>query len=418
VRGRIVLRDVTKVYRKAVREGRFQSVKGALLHGDLLRGLSPREQFVALEDLGLEVAPGEAVALIGPNGSGKSTALKLISGILRPSAGEVEVEGRVTALIELGAGFHPEIPGRENVIINGMLLGLSRAEVERRLPEIVSFAGIEEFIDQPVKVYSSGMFVRLGFAVAVAVDPDILLIDEVLAVGDAAFTRRCLDRIARMRREGVTLVIVSHDLDLVTALADRAVYLRRGRVVAEGPADAVVARYRSDVAGEEAGDTEGQERVRVVEEGRRWGTGDVEIEEVTFSSGGVPLRVVPSGADCTVHIRYRVRQPVEDFVFGLAWHTSEGGLVGGHNTQLDGLEPRRLNGAGEVRCRYGALQLASGEYWLDVAVHAADGLAYDYWCRAARLRVTAPVGWPGVWAPAHSWECDQPLWDAGPRGER
>lgn len=418
MKGRIVLRDVTKVYRKAVREGRFQSVKGALLHGDLLRGLAPRERFVALENLGLEVAPGEAVALIGPNGSGKSTALKLISGILRPSAGEVEVDGRVTALIELGAGFHPEIPGRENVIINGMLLGLSRTEVERRLPEIVSFAGVEEFIDQPVKVYSSGMFVRLGFAVAVAVEPDILLIDEVLAVGDAAFTRRCLDRIARMRREGVTLVIVSHDLDLVTALADRAVYLRRGRVVAEGPADAVVARYRSDVAGDEAGESESQERVRVVEEGQRWGTGDVEIDEVTFSSGGVPLRVVPSGADCTVHIRYRVQHPVEDFVFGLAWHTAEGALVGGHNTKLDGLEPRRLSEAGEVRCRYGALQLAPGEYWLDVAVHAAEGLAYDYWCRAARLRVTAQEDWPGVWAPPHRWECDQPLWSAEPPRER
>ena len=161
----------------------------------------------------------------------------------------VAVDGRVTALIELGAGFHPEITGRENVVINGMLLGLSRREVEQRMAEIIAFAELGPFIDQPVKTYSSGMYVRLGFAVAVSVEPDILLIDEVLAVGDEVFTRRCLDRLARMRQRGVTMVLVSHDLELVTTFADRALYLERGRVAAAGPADAVVARYRSDAAG-------------------------------------------------------------------------------------------------------------------------------------------------------------------------
>jgi ABC-type polysaccharide/polyol phosphate transport system ATPase subunit len=212
------------------------------------------------------------VALIGPNGSGKSTLLKLTGGILKPTSGTVEVDGRVTALIELGAGFHPEITGRENVVINGMLLGLERREIEARMKEIVDFADIGSFIDQPVKIYSSGMYVRLGFAVAVAADPNVLLIDEVLAVGDEAFTRRCLDRLARMRQRGVTMVLVSHDLDLVTSFADRALYLERGRLVAEGPADAVVARYRSDAAGDtDDGHEEGQ--ARQVEGDRRWGNG-------------------------------------------------------------------------------------------------------------------------------------------------
>jgi lipopolysaccharide transport system ATP-binding protein len=401
---------VRKVFRWRGPRSRMETLKGALFHRRHARRLPAVAEHVALEDVDLEVRPGEAVAVIGPNGSGKSTLLKLAGGILRPTAGTVAVEGRVTALIELGAGFHPEITGRENVVINGMLLGLSRVEIERRMTAIVEFAGIGPFIDQPVKTYSSGMYVRLGFAVAVAVDPDVLLIDEVLAVGDEAFTRRSLDRLARMRRRGVTMLLVSHDLDLVGHFADRALYLNRGRVVVESAPDAAVARYRCDVAGEEVRAEEARREVRVVEEGRRWGNGDVEILEVSVSSGGSPQRLLPSGAPCTVHIGYRVHRPVTDFVFGIAWQRVGGPLAGGHNTELDGLVPDRLAADGEVRCSYDALALAPGDYQLDVAVHAADGLAYDYWCDAVRLRVTAPVAWPGVWAPRHRWEGDGPEW--------
>jgi hypothetical protein len=255
------------------------------------------------------------------------------------------------------------------------------------------------------------MYVRLGFAVAVSVEPDILLIDEVLAVGDEAFTRRGLDRLARMRRLGVTMVLVSHDLELVSGFAERAVYLRAGRVVADGAPDAVIARYRSDVAGGEAAAEPAVPAVRVIEEGRRWGNGDVEILGVTVSSDGVEQRLVPSGAPCAVHIRYRVHRPVEDFVFGVAWQRLDGTAVGGHNTALDGLRPRRLADDGEVRCRYDALALAPGAYQLDAAVHRSDGLAYDYWCDAARVRVTSAVDWPGIWAPPHRWEGEGPLWE-------
>jgi len=410
VTGSIRLDAVHKVYRWRGPKTRHDSVKGAFFHRKLRRRIPALAEHVALEKVDLEVRPGEAVAVIGPNGSGKSTLLKLIGGILRPTSGSVAVEGRVTALIELGAGFHPEITGRENVVINGMLLGLTRPVIEEKMAEIVDFAGLGSFIDQPVKTYSSGMYVRLGFAVAVAVEPDILLIDEVLAVGDEAFTRRGLDRLARMRRQGVTMVLVSHDLDLVAHFADRAVYLCDGRVVAEGPSDAVVARYRSDVAGETHRDGREDRPVRVVEEGRRWGTGDVEILEVGTSTGGARQRMVPTGRDCTVHIRYGVHHPVDDFVFGIAWHRMDGAKVGGHNTDLDGLEAVRLAEDGELRCVYDSLQLAPGDYRLDVAVHARDGLAYDYWCDAARVRVTSAVGWPGVWAPTHRWEGEGPEW--------
>lgn len=408
--GSILFEAVRKVYRwRGLRRGR-DTIKGAFFHRSIGRGRSTFEHHVALDGVDLEVEPGEAVAVIGPNGSGKSTMLKLAGGILRPTAGTVTTVGRVTALIELGAGFHPEITGRENVVINGMLLGLSRTEVERLIPQIVEFAGLGSFIDQPVKTYSSGMQVRLGFAVAVAVDPDILLIDEVLAVGDEAFVRRCLDRLAWMRQRGVTMVLVSHDLDLVSHFADRAVYLNRGRVVVDGTSDAAVARYRSDVAGEESVTDDGARGVRVVEEGRRWGNGDVELVDVFCASQGVRQKMLPSGGACTVHLRYRVHRPVEDVVIGVAWHRVNGGLVGGHNTDLDGASPRRLVEEGEVRCVYQSLDLAPGDYLIDAAVHARDGLAYDYWCDASRLRVTAPVPWPGVWAPDHRWEGEGPEW--------
>jgi len=411
VKGSINFREVRKVYRWRGRSRRHETLKGAFFHRRLTGGARTSSEHVALDGIDLEVEPGEAVALVGPNGSGKSTFLKLAGGILKPTQGTVEVDGRVTALIELGAGFHPEITGRENVLINGMLLGLSRREIEARMPDIVDFADIGDFIDQPVKIYSSGMYVRLGFAVAVAVDPDVLLIDEVLAVGDEAFTRRCLDRLAKMRQRGVTMVLVSHDLDLVTAFADRALYLEGGRAVVVGPTDTVVARYRSDAAGKaKRGRPKASEPRTVEEEGRRWGNGDVEIIKVEVFAGDTPQRLIPGGSPCRLSIRYRVLREVEDFVFGVAWHRADGTQVSGHNTDLAGLVPRRLARDGEMCCVYDSLQLAPGDYLVDVAVHARDGLAYDYWCDAARVRVTSSVDWPGVWAPPLRWESSGPEW--------
>ncbi len=410
MKGSIRFVDVRKVFRWRGVGTRHETIKGAFFHRAPRRQSLTAQEHVALDGVDLEVAPGEAVAIIGPNGSGKSTLLKLTGGILKPTAGSVEVEGRVTALIELGAGFHPEISGRENVVINGMLLGLERREIEERMQEIVDFADIGSFIDQPVKIYSSGMYVRLGFAVAVAADPDVLLIDEVLAVGDEAFTRRCLDRLARMRQRGVTMVLVSHDLDLVTSFADRALYLASGRVVAQGPADAVVARYRSDAVGAKDAAAE-ERRTSETESDRRWGNGDVEILGVELLVGDKPLRMVPSGGPCTVRIRYAVHRKVEDFVFGIAWHRADGTQVSGHNTDLGGLVPRRLAADGEVCCVYDSLQLAPGEYLVDVAVHARNGLAYDYWCDALEVRVTSEIDWPGVWSPPHRWLSDGPEWE-------
>jgi len=412
VKGRLRFADVRKVYRWRGSRVRNESVKGAVLGNWWRRRLVKHEAHVALDGIDLEISPGEAVALIGPNGSGKSTMLKLAGGILKPTEGSVDVGGRVTALIELGAGFHPEITGRENVLINGMLLGLDRHEVESRLPEILEFAGIGDFIDQPVKTYSSGMYVRLGFAVAVAVEPDVLLIDEVLSVGDEAFTRQCLDRLARMRQAGVTMVLVSHDLDLVEAFADRAVYLGAGRIRAEGDVEEVIASYRADVAGRttHSPDNAG-EGVHVIEEGRRWGSGEVEIRSVDLVSDAGSARLIPTGTPCALRIRTHATHEIDDFVVGVAWNRADGALVAGHNTELDGLVPGRLVGDGEIRCTYEALDLTPGDYLVDVAVHTKDGRAYDYWCEALAIKVTAGVEWPGVWNPPRRWEWDDEVFD-------
>jgi len=401
--GEVLFDGVSKTFRVRGRRGRHETLKGALFSRWSRRKTTKTADFLALDDINVAVGRGEVLALLGPNGSGKSTFLKLAGGILRPTSGRIMTEGRITALIELGAGFHPEITGWENVIINGMLMGLSRREVEQRMDDIVEFAGIGDFIDQPVKTYSSGMYVRLGFAVAVAVDPDILLIDEVLAVGDEAFVARCLDRLARMRRRGVTMILVTHDLDMACAFADRGIYLDHGRIVADGPTDQVVARYRGDVAGDRVDQERPRNPVRVLEEGRRWGNGDVEILDVEIWADGRPIRLIPSGAAAEVRISYEVHHAVDDVVFGVAWHGMDGTLVSGHNTDLDGLDGGRLEGRGQVSCFYEEVPLAAGAYSLDVAIHARDGMAYDYWCRVAELRVTAPIQWPGVWAPGHQW---------------
>ena len=244
----IEVRDVQKTYRRYGRRRQFGTLKSALLSGRVLRDLRPDDTFQALKGVSFDVRAGKTFGIVGRNGSGKSTMLKLIAGIGRPTVGSVIVRGRISALIELGAGFHPEISGRDNVYINGMMLGLTKREVSARFDEIVAFAELEEFIDAPVKTYSSGMYMRLGFAVAVHVDPEVLLVDEVLAVGDEAFTHKCLDTFSEFRRKGRTVLLVTHSLDLVTTFCDEVLWLDSGLIRGQGDPRRVIDAYRLDVA--------------------------------------------------------------------------------------------------------------------------------------------------------------------------
>src|SRR5438105_1561542 len=243
---------VSKIYRRYAQRKQFATLKSALLSRSLISDLKPDQTFSALKDVSFTVAAGRTFGIIGSNGSGKSTMLKLVAGITKPTSGSVKVHGRVSALIELGAGFHPEISGRENVFINGIMLGLSKREVARRFDEIVEFAELQDFIDAPVKTYSSGMYMRLGFAVAIHVNPDVLLVDEVLAVGDEGFTHKCLDKFAEFRRRNRTILLVTHSLNLVERFCDEALWLDEGHAMTHGDPKRVVGAYLTKVEEGEA----------------------------------------------------------------------------------------------------------------------------------------------------------------------
>ena len=465
----VVLRGVSKSYRKWGRTRAFGTLKSALLGRGLSAALAPSEVVAALTDVSFSVARGETFGVIGPNGSGKSTLLKLVAGLFKPTAGTVEISGKVSALIELGAGFHPEISGRENVVINGVMLGLTRREIERKLPEIVAFSGLEDFIDEPVKTYSSGMYIRLGFAVAVHVAPEILVVDEVLAVGDEAFAHRCLDTIADFSRRGKTIFFVSHSLALVEELCDRVLYLEHGRTKALGDPRETLAGYRMDVAAQEGErlaiehrreekifleGEEGKERAETApsrgdaaarreaplpfeekspvpleslqqattataplpleqqetpssapaEKPRRWGSREVEITGCRLlDAAGAERYAFRSGESVTVEIGVAPRAPLSDFVFGIGLFTPEDVCVHGTNTEIDGFLPSRLDGPAAVRVTLPALDLGTGTYLVDVAVHSRREAPYDYWRGACRFQVDSPDRGAGLWRPERRW---------------
>jgi len=418
----ISLDQVTKSYRKFGRRSQFQTLKSALLKRDL--HLPPTESVLALQDLTFTVGRGESFGIIGRNGSGKSTLLKVISGILKPTTGSVVVEGRISALIELGAGFHPEISGRENIFINGIMLGLSRREIEKRYDRIVDFAGIGDFLDQPVKTYSSGMYVRLGFSVAVHVDPDILIVDEVLAVGDEEFSQKCVARIQEMKYRGCTLLFVTHQLGLIRDLCDRALWLDHGTAAAIGDPMRVVDRYLQEVAGivplpepaveiATAGavdldvaakvedETDGDELL----EEERWGSGEVLLKEVKLrDERGRELVALGGPSAVTVEMTVEVREPQTDFVFGLGIYHADGTCVYGTNTDLESLIGERLESDGKVRFVMPSLELVSGSYRLDTAIHTRNGRAFDYRRGVIRFTVGSRIHDIGVYRPRHDWE--------------
>ena len=418
----VTVSGVGKLYRRMAPGFRLRTLKSALLEGRLVDDLSPAESIAAVEGVSFTVERGEAFGLIGSNGSGKSTLLKLVAGILKPTTGSGVVDGRLAALIELGAGFHPEISGRENVYINGAVLGLTRREIDERYDAIVEFSGLGDFMDEPVKNYSSGMYVRLGFAVAIQTDPDVLLVDEVLSVGDEAFAHRCLRRIEELLAAGRTLLFVSHSLGLVEELCDRVLWLERGRERMVGTPRRVVDAYRDAVAEAEgqrhraekderaAVSAHGEEAAPSAEDGTtaeeplRWGSRVAEITAVRLLAGDGEERYrLTSGEAATVEMTVRAPRPLEDFVFGVAVATPRGIEVWGTNTDLAGLRPGRLAGEALVRVECPRLDLAPGEYHLDVAVHARDGAPYDYRRKILAFTVTASRHSVGVYAPPHRW---------------
>jgi ABC-type polysaccharide/polyol phosphate transport system ATPase subunit len=410
---------VTKVYRRFSGRRRFGTLKSALLRGSVLSDLHPAGTFAAVKDVSFKVPQGATYGVIGRNGSGKSTMLKLVAGITKPTEGTVAVNGRVSALIELGAGFHPEISGRENVFINGIMLGLTKREIARRFDEIVDFAGLRDFIEAPVKTYSSGMYVRLGFAVAINVDPDVLLVDEVLAVGDEAFTHKCLDKFAEFRRRGKTILLVTHSLSLVEKFCDDVLWLDAGAVRGDGDPRRVVSEYLTDVAkGEDqalaaqvaavppapAPEAEPPADMFTAGEGR-WGSREIEIVSVRILGGdGAPRHVFESGEPAAFEMVVRTNKPVGPVVFGVSLFNADGVCCYGTNTSIEDLPVPELHGDQTVTFRIRSLDMVEGSYKLDVAAHREDGYPYDYHRLLHGFRVNSRTKDIGIFRPPHSWE--------------
>jgi lipopolysaccharide transport system ATP-binding protein len=396
--------------RFTIHHERARSLQDALLHAFRRRGW--REEFWALRDVSFAVAPGEALGVIGANGSGKSTLLKLATRLLAPTHGRVDVQGRVAALLELGAGFHPELTGRDNVYLNASILGIPRRRVDERFADIVEFAGLERFVDTPVKRYSSGMQARLGFAVAVHVDPDVLLLDEVLAVGDLQFQERCLERIQALHADGRTILLVSHDLTAVAQLCTRVLWLHDGQVRALDAPERVIDAYRHHLLGDGGQGIGAREPAPGSQPpspgtGRRWGSGEIELTAVELlDAAGHPSTRLLTGSPLVVRLRYHARRRVRRPVFGVAIYA--GGLqVSGPNTRVDGCPIEQAEGSGELRYRIEALPLLPGAYTLSAAVYDEQELhPFDHHHQCYPFRVASPDGVEryGLLELAGSWE--------------
>jgi ABC-type polysaccharide/polyol phosphate transport system ATPase subunit len=369
----LAIQGISKVYRL------FDKPSDRLKQLAPFVSMKPKE-FWALRDVSFEVGKGEIVSLIGPNGCGKSTLLQIVSGILQPTTGRVVTRGRLAALLELGAGFNPEFTGRENVFLNGEILGFSPAEIARMLPGIEEFAGIGDFIDRPVKEYSSGMYVRLAFATAIHVDPDILIVDEALAVGDAIFANRCIRKFEELKEKGVTILFVSHDLGLVKQLSHRAVFLLNGRIEAIGSPKEVIDRYIGLVLERQKSDREKSQQSSSLRSSFRHGDGSSEVLDVQLlDEEGRPSLAFMSGQVMDIRIRTRYHRRTVQPMVGVLIRTRIGIDVYGTNTRVEKFDTGTVSPGQEVEVNFRfRCNLTPQQYTLTVATQNSDGSSHDW----------------------------------------
>ena len=331
--------------------------------------LRPKE-FWAVDDVSFELKEGECLGLIGRNGAGKSTILKMLNGIILPDKGTIKIRGRVGALIEVGAGFHPQLTGRENIYINGAILGLTKKEIDRHFDSIVAFSGIEEFIDTPVKFYSSGMFVRLGFSVAAHLQPDVLLVDEILAVGDMLFQGKCLEHISHLCREGCTIILVSHDEERVRRVCDRGILLDKGRAIFQGDLNSCYAQYHGLAPDAWIGET------------RRAGNRKVEIRQVEFlDAQGIPQKTFRVGQPMTVRVHLVPHEPVDDPIVDICFNSNLGYAACSINSKFRGCNLGRLDSPCAVEIRVPSVHVSPGGYRITAIITGPDQLDIYDWRR-------------------------------------
>ncbi len=401
----VEVKDVKKYYKKFSNSHKFLTIKSALVNKTLFKDLSGKETFEALKGVSFNVEEGKTLSIIGENGSGKSTLLKLLAGISKPTSGEIVTKGRISALIELGAGFHPEISGRENIFINGIILGLSKKKIQEKLDDIIKFAELEDFIDNPVKTYSSGMYMRLGFSIAINVDPDILLIDEVLAVGDASFVPKCIDKINEFKRNGKTIIFVSHDLSTVERISDEVIWLKKGKIEMQGYPKRVVDAYLEYIGKKDEKKAEEKHKKEEEEIEKRWGSKEIEIKNLKMrDKKGKEKYIFDSNEPLTIEFDVNSKIEENDFVFGIGVFNSNGIMCYGSNTLMEDFVSKNIKGKGKVKIRIPRLNLINGTYFLDIAVHKRDGYPFDYHHFQYTFKVTSINKDVGIARIDHEWE--------------
>lgn len=389
------------------------------------------EKREVLKDISFKLKQGEAVGLIGHNGCGKSTTLKLLTRIMYPDSGNIIMRGRVSSLIELGAGFHPDMSGRENIYINASIFGLTKKEIDKRLDDIIAFSELEEFIDNPVRTYSSGMYMRLAFAVAINVDADILLIDEILAVGDVNFQAKCFNRLREIKAEGTTIVIVSHSLGQIEQICDRSIWIHEGLIRADGKPREVHPEYldymgiqRQEIAQKEKQRKEEKEEAKITEkeqpnevevkaqdsivvsdEKKRWGNGCARISNVDMCDRtGKKQTAFKTGEDVIIKVEFLVKEKVRDAVFGIGIFRIDGIQCYGTNTRIDKMQEFDLCKNGCVEVVLEKLNLLPGKYLLDVAIESEIGIAVDYYREAYQFEMFSGTEDVGISRVNHSWK--------------
>ncbi len=391
---------VTKKYR--LRLGRDRLTKAFM---SIFRQREVAKEICALKDVRFEVEKGEALGIVGPNGAGKTTTLKLISRITHPTLGNIEINGTISGLIEVGAGFNVDLTGRENVYLNGSILGLKKKAIREKFDSIVQFAEVEKFIDMPVKRYSLGMYLRLGFAVAAHVEPEILLIDEILAVGDASFQSKCLRRIKKLKDQGTTIVFVSHNLQLVRRLCDQCLLLNEGKLIIDGKSEEVMHKYYSEIITKDNLDLVNKEKALPCNIERHKET-QVEITEVRFiDEAGVEGETFKSGEKMTIQINYFAKQRIEEPTFSAAFYTIDGTLYYGQHTKEDGLHIDYIKDAGTVEIKFENLYLVPGVFEVSIGIWDKDVVSPYLWQqRAYKLKILEGVKIGGLVYIPHTWK--------------
>lgn len=412
----IDIADVAKSFKVYYDKG--QSLKERLL----FRNRSRHETRTVLDGVSFQVREGEAIGLIGQNGCGKSTMLKLMTRILYPDRGSITMRGRISSLIELGAGFHPDMTGKENIFTNASIFGLGRKEIERRLEAIIDFSELGEFIDNPIRTYSSGMYMRLAFAVAINVDADILLVDEILAVGDANFQAKCFHKLREIKARGTTIVIVSHSLGQIEQICERSIWIHEGKIRMEGIPRDVHPSYmefmgekghtlvgasqpREVVQAPQAPETQEEQAQNVPAEKNRWGNGAARIEAVRLlDQTGKETERFKTGDALEIEIVYRTFQALEKPTVGIGIFRNDGLQCYGTNTLIDHVSDVCLRETGVVKCHLTFNGLLPGDYTLDVALHTEDGFAYDYYKKVKSFQMYSELSEAGIIRLPHTWQ--------------